>query len=262
MRRIIPRLAALAVVLALGVSERVVAADLSLGVDPLVIEFTAKPGASARASIVVSNAGNQVEHVIAVPIDWRTLFDGNIAVERAGAEGARSLTSGLTLSDTDFVLQPRQVRTLTLTLEVPTSKPATPASYWGGFLIEAKPLGAPGDSLGTGATVFVYDNVGQPRRHLAMRSLRLTGSGDQTRVEARLRNDGDSYLRIASHLAIQQAGRVVREFDIPMNSMFPQAERLLRQPLRGLAPGDYRVELSFDYGGETILDGVTQVRIR
>ena len=252
----------LAVLLMPVLSHPATAAELSLGVDPLVVEFSAGPGGSAHASVVVNNAGSDAERVMMMPIDWRTLVDGNIALERAGTEGSRSLTSSLTLSASGFVLQPGEARTLTLTLAMPQSKPSTPASYWGGFLIEAtRPTGSD-TGLAPGATVFVYDNVGQPHRHLSLRSLDLVGTGTQTRVEARLVNDVDSYLRIASHMVVRRGNHVVRDVDVPMNSILPRAERLLQQPLQGLAAGGYRLELTFDYGGETILDGVKQIQIR
>jgi hypothetical protein len=238
------------------------AAGVSMTVQPLVAEFNAPPGAAGRTTVTVSNNGSEPERFSARPTDWRTLADGSTTLEKPGAEGPHSITRDLSLSAYQFVLQPGERRELALSLAVPSAFSGSPGSYWGGFLVSAATLSAPASAVGIAATVFVYENVGAPRRHLTLQSMRVVEKKDGTsELVARLRNDAAGYCRIAAHVLVEQAGRVVYDDKVTVSTVFPGSTRLMTQPLGKLARGDYRVEVAFDYGGDTLLDGTTEVRI-
>jgi hypothetical protein len=238
-------------------------AAVSMTVQPLVAEFSASPGAVGRTSVTVTNNGTEPERFTARPTDWRTLADGSTTLEKAGAEGAHSITRGLSLSAYQFVLQPGERREISLSLAVPGSFPGTPASYWGGFLVSAAVVSAPPSAVGIAATVFVYENVGAPRRHLTLQSMRVVQNKDGTSdLVARLRNDAPGYCRSAAHVLVEQAGRIVKDEKVNISTVFPGSTRLMTQSLGKLPPGDYRVEVAFDYGGDSILDGTTQAHVR
>jgi hypothetical protein len=210
----------------------------------------------------VTNRGTEPERFSARPTDWRTLADGSTALERPGAEGPNSITPDLSLSSYQFILQPGERRELSLLLAIPAQFPLTPASYWGGFLVSAAVVSAPASAVGVAATVFAYENVGAPRRHLAMQSMRVVQKQDGTSdLVARLRNDSPGYCRASAHVLIEQAGRIVRDDKVSVSTVFPGSTRILTQALGKLAPGNYRVEVAIDYGGDSILDGTTDAHV-
>jgi hypothetical protein len=236
-------------------------ANISLGVQPLVAEFNVQPGSSGHIAVTISNNGTDPERVIARRTDWRTIADGSIALEKPGAERGHSITRDLSLSTYQFTLEPGENRTVTLALAMPDSTGLRSGSYWGGFIINATDVNAPPSALGVAATVFIYNNVGSPARRLRIQSMRLTGNGGDAKLIARFRNTGLGYVRPVAHLLIGEGGRIVRDQKITISTVFPGATRIMSQPIGHLPAGDYRVEMTIDYGGNSILDAVTNARI-
>ena len=231
-------------------------ATVSLTVQPLVAEFNAPSGSNGRTTVTVTNTGTGAERIKISHTDWRTLVDGSMTLERVGAERGHSITKQLSLSSYQFTLQPGERRDLTLALAVPASFTES-KSYWGGFLINANEIAAPVSSVGVAATVFVYENVGSPRKHLQIQSMRVSPNAGVPDLVVRLHNDSLGYCRPSAHVRVEQAGRVVRNQDLKVSTVFPGATRILTQSLGPLPAGDYRVEITLDYGGDSIVDGVT-----
>ncbi|MBC5806316.1 MAG: hypothetical protein DLM53_12350 [Candidatus Eremiobacter antarcticus] len=239
------------------------AANLSITVQPLVSELSVAPGGSGHVKVLIKNSGTAAERIIARPVDWRTLSDGSTTLERPGAEGDSSITRFLSLSAYQFDLQPEETRELALTLEMPGTFSTKPASYWGGYLVSAAPVVNPSSAIGVAATVFVYQNINKPRKHMQMKSMHVASAANGTaKLVAHLQNDGQGYCRSQSRLLIQQSGRIVREDKVTFPVLFPGASRTLTQNIDKLPPGDYQFELTFDYGGSSILDGVTRAQIK
>jgi len=236
-------------------------ANVSLTVEPLVAEFNAPPGTTGRFPVFVSNSGTSAERIVIRRTDWRTLADGSTALEKVGAEGAHSITRDLSLSAYQFVLQPGERRELSMALSVPADLSSAPNSYWGGFLISGNDVDAPPSAVGIAATVFVYDNVGSPKRHLGLQSMRVVTHGAGSDLVVRLRNDAQGYCRPSAHLLVEQYGRIVRDEKINVSTVFPNTTRILTQHLGKLPAGEYRVELTLEYGGDTIIDGITQAHV-
>jgi hypothetical protein len=254
-------LAFISALTALGFSTSPAPAAVSIAIQPLVAEFDAPPGTTGHAPVLITNNGNEAERIVIRRTDWRTLADGSIALEKPGAEGAHSITRDLSLSAYQFVLQPGEHRELSLTLAVPPSLPKG-ASYWGGLIAQASAVSAPPSAVGVAATVFAYENNGAPRRHLSLQAMRVASGRDGAKLIARIRNDAAGYCRPFAHLLVEQAGRIVRDEKITVSTVFPNSTRILTQSLGKLAPGTYRVEMTFDYSGDSILDGVTEARVR
>lgn len=237
-------------------------ADTSIVVDPLVSETHVSPGGTMTISVAVGSHSDQAERVVITPLDWRTRIDGSIAIEPLGSEGRRSLTPYCTLAVHQFILAPKEHRRIALTVALPTTLDPTPASYWGGFIVKATPVDQPPSTMGPAATVFVYNDVGTPKRHLTMQSLRtqLKAKG-VLRISARYYNDRDGYLRTGAYLTITQSARVVVKQQIGLGTIFPKQLRVVDQTVTGLGPGVYHVELDVDYGGETVLVGETNATV-
>ncbi len=253
--------AALAVAAGAFAYPAAASAGLSLSVQPLMTELHVSPGGSAGLSVRVTNGGDQAERVTVEPIDWSTTTDGDIRFGAVGTTGAHSVTKYLAMSLAPFVLAPGETRAIPLTLRLPASFPATAATYWGGFLVRSMDAGRPG--VGPAGTVFVYETVGAPKTHLGLSAMRVTRSGQSGAVfTARLHNDAAAYARLSGRLVVSSAGRVVHDEDVSTVTIFPGESRVLARDLRGLPPGDYQAELSVDYGGNVVLSGTTDFRIR
>lgn len=238
------------------------AATVSLRVDPMIVEFATPSEGDQKASISIANDGSAPERIVAQGVDWHTSVEGNVTLEQVGAERDRSLTPYLSLSPSSFILQPGETRDVALTYHVPGGRTSSVAARWGGFLIRATGVHDPESSMAPGATVFVYETVGTPRRHLALTSLSLRF--DHARVpelSARFVNDGETYLRPLCRLVIVRGDTLVRDVALPANVIFPGDKRAMRESIEPLPAGDYRLHLTVDYGGSSILDGALNVRV-
>lgn len=236
-------------------------AKVSLTVQPLVAQFEVPPGQAGHVTIAVSNSGSSSQVITAHPLDWRTIADGSIALEKVGAERQHSITRDLSLSSYQFVLAPGERREVTLTLNMPASVSTKPASYWGGFIFNSNDAGAPRNTVGVAATVFAYESVNSPSKNMSLQAMRVFSHDGSATLIARLRNTGASYVRPIAHLMIGQGGRIYRSVPVTINAVFPNATRIVSQNLGHLPPGEYVVELTIDYGGNSILDGITKVRM-
>jgi hypothetical protein len=236
-------------------------AGTSLGVEPLVTQVTVEPGNSVNIAVSIGSDADTPVRVIITPIDWRTRIDGSVAVEPLGTEGSHSLTPFLSMATYQFILQPREHRKVNLTVSLPAGFNPDPASYWGGFFVKATPLDAPPSTTGPAATVFVYNDVGKPKRHLTLQALRATAAKGDVRIVARYHNDGVGYIRSGMWVTVSQNGKTVHKEQVGLGAIFPAATRVVDQTVTGLPPGTYHVELDVDYGGDTVIVGETNVTV-
>jgi hypothetical protein len=229
----------------------------SLTVSPMVAELRPTPGSPDRVEVHVLNSGTAPERVTITPLDWTSRTDGSLEIEKPGAE-ASSLTRYISTPVWEFTLRGGERRTVPLDVAIPAQQRA--ASLWGGVLLKATAQDSPRTALGPATTVLLYADVGQPRRHMRIDALRLvaTGNGGGV-VMARLRNDGEAYVRAGGRLIVSQAGHVLYDHDVAVGAIFPNRIRLLQQRITGLqrgAPAD--VTLQADYGADVLLDGETR----
>jgi hypothetical protein len=255
------RLAAviITVATALGVAQPA-RAGLSLTVEPLVQELHIAPGSSGAFAVKVTNGGTEAEKVSVEPIDWNVTTDGSLQFRQTDLANSHSITRYLSVPAYSFVLAPGTSREFPLSMRLPISFSAAPGVYWGGFLVRAASVAKSG--VGPAGTVFVYETVGAPTAHLTLKAMRVTQSGSSGAVlSARLQNDGNSYARVSARLLIEQSGRVIQDRDLATPTIFPGALRVVNEEIKNLPPGDYRAELSFDYGTDVILTGSTDFRI-
>ena len=229
----------------------------SLTVSPMVAELHLTPGSPDRVDIQVVNGGAVPERVTITPLDWTSRSDGSLEIEKPGTD-PNSLTRYISTPVWHFTLRGGERRTVPLDVAAPALRPT--ASLWGGVLMKATAPDSPTTALGPATTVLLYADIGRPRRHLRIDALRLvpTGNGGGI-VMARLRNDGDAYVRAGGRIIVSQAGRVLYDHEIAVGAIFPQRVRLLQQRIGGLvrgAPAD--VTLQVDFGADVLLDGETR----
>jgi|GEM_PF-3354367 len=237
------------------------AANLSLGIDPMVLEFAAPFGGETHASVTVTNSGSSDELVYARPIDWRTSPKGDVLFERPGTERAHSLTSALTLVPSSFVLHAGETRDVAVILRLPANKDVSAANLWGGFILRASASGASAGGATPGGTILVYDTVGSPRRHLGLTKLAVASGSEGPHLVAHVVNDGETYVRPVVHMLVERGQTVVLERTIPCNVLFAGDAREITASLRGLPAAVYRIHFLLDYGDDSIVDGVTDARL-
>lgn len=236
------------------------AAGLNIAVDPLVIEMQALPGQAVKTNVSIANDGDQPERISIAPMDWTTRIDGSLAIEKPGTE-KRSITKYLKASSYQFTLEAGEKRSIDVTLLLPSGFSSAAASYWGGFFTRAIPISTRANAFGPGATVVVYVDVGNPHRSVDLQSLRASAQGGAVHVLARIRNTSNAYVRAGATLLFEEGGRVVQRVPVTIGAIFPGRFHTVNQTVRGLPRGQYRVELSIDYGGDEIEDGQTNLTV-
>lgn len=238
------------------------AVNVGLSVTPLATEMHVAPGSSDVTSVDITNTSDAPERVTIEPIDWSTRIDGSLSYERPGTEADHSLTAYLRPVAYRFIIDAHETRQIAVALSMPASLAGKTVSFWGGLLIRAVP---PDGSLalGPGATLFVYDDVGAPRRHLSIRSIRVKSGGaarDLT-LEVHLKNDGTAYARTGGTLTILREGKRVSTVHVPVGAIFPGRDRIIEQSVTGLPAGSYTGEVTFDYGGDTLAGADVDLRV-
>ena len=236
--------------------------SLSLTVSPLVVEFHAGAGDAATATVTVHNGGPDPERIVAMRMDWRVAADGTVRVEQPGTEGAASISDYLRMEPADAPLAPGETRELTLTLDLPASFPKTTAVYHSGFLVRAVPPDGH-VSFGPAATVVAYDTVGTPVSHAKITQLHVSSQGNGSALlSARIANAGSAYARPPGRIVLRRDGHVVVDQTDSIPVLFANEARVYNKALSGLAPGDYDVSFTVDYGGPTLIEGTTEVQVR
>jgi hypothetical protein len=234
------------------------AATINMSANPLVTEMHVLPGHADSTSTDITNNGDTDERITVEPIDWTTRLDGSISIEPIGTEGPHSLTKYLVAESYRFILHPHEQRRLNVALSLPQTLTTAARSYWGGFIIKAYPLNK-SLAIGPAATFFVYDDIGEPKRHVSISSLRVSRVWMQRSLQliAHLKNDGSAYARTSGALVIKRGDAIVNRENIPVGVIFPGHDRIVEHVLRGLPRGHYTVEATFDYGGDVIVGGDT-----
>lgn len=235
------------------------AADLSLGIDPMVLQLAVPYGGAAQEHISITNSSAADELVFAKPIDWRTTSSGDVLFEQPGTERSHSLTASLKLVPSSFLLHAGETRSVAVVLSMPPGQTQT-ATLWGGFILRAASSAASNSAAMPGGTILVYNTVGTPRRHLGLAKLGVNFQSHA--LVAKLVNDGDTYVRPIVHVLVERGQTVVMERVIPCNVIFAGDARQVSTSLRGLPPAAYRIHFLLDYGNDSIVDGVTDVRLR
>ena len=262
-RSIVSALTVVLIALApLGVRAQT-APGLQISVQPLIVQFAIAPGQQASAHVIVKNTGTQAARVNANQIDWSSNVDGTVKTGKPGLTGVSSVDPYLHLSGNEFTLAPGQTQEMTLTLDLPSTFPSAIGDHWGGYFIRATSAEGPAGSFGVGANILVYETVGSARKHLKLTTLRVEDAGGgNIRLVARMSNDGETYLRPQIHLQIAQGGRIVQSRDDSTPAIFAGNPRLYTRTFSDLTPGNYALALTIDYGGSSLIQGMTQFTVR
>ncbi len=234
---------------------------VNLSLDPLVEEMNVQPGQSGMTSVTIANNGNVLEQITIQPIDWNTRIDGGITLLPIGANKEHSLSRYLHIFTYHFTIAPKKSIVIPVSISIPSDVSSIPRSLWGGYLVRATDLHNPRLAIGPGATFFIYNDIGTPRRHLTITSLNGTIYRKSLMVSGALYNDGAGYLRVGGTVLVKKHNTTVVTEHVPIGAIFPGNRHIFRQRLALPKSGTYTVEVRFDYGGAVIVAGDTVVTI-
>lgn len=236
--------------------------SLSLTVAPLVVEFRAGAGDTGTATVTVHNGASDPERIVALRMDWKVAGDGTVRVEQPGTETKASIADYLRMEPADAVLAPGETREFALTLDLPSGFSHDTAVYHSGFLVRGVPVTGH-VNFGPAATVVVYDTVGTPVSHAKITQLHVTSpAAGAATLSARIVNDGTAYARPTGRIVLRHDGQVVVDQTDSIPVLFADESRVYNKALTGLAPGAYDLSFTFDYGGPTLIEGTTEVRVK
>jgi hypothetical protein len=264
-----------------ALSSQPASADIALDISPMVVELHGAPGTAQHGSVTIRNSGSGVETISLLPIAWSVRDNGDFSIDAVPREPDRNITPYLAVSQQQLQLQPKETRTIVIAATLPTQ---AGRSYWGGYLVRAS------DGNGgafAGATVVVYADAGEVRRHLRVTALDVTPraacvlAGPPVKVRApastasvapkpcltaTLVNDSDGYCRTGAHLLVAREDgakrTVVRDEQVTIGVVFPGRTRFLAKPLGDLAPGRYSLRLTADYGADHVIDAEKYFTVR
>ena len=228
------------------------AATGGLSLSPVVIERTAKAGATDSVTVA-----NHSAHTLAVTVaarPWRQSVTGVAQPSR------RATLSGVVLGAQSFTLKAGAQRTLTVTL---ASVP--PAGYEYGAL---EAIGLPPGAAGRKGIVTGYRLIGTlrydpeaPQLRLTAGKVRTTGSGSARILSLPVTNRGNTVKAVTGNVDLK-GPLGTRNSDIRSVRILPgKTVDVPLQATKGLVAGAYKATIELDQGALTA-DFSRNVRIR
>ena len=177
-----------------------------------------------------------------------------------GGHFANSLAPRAIINPEEFVVPPRDVEDVRVTLRL--DRKIGIAEYYGMLLFKSQPI-----PTVYGATIAVAGEIGVPVYYGIPEYTKKNAQFDSLSVvndtsDIALTNTGNVHLRINGEVNIRTFDRKLMQRDsLPEFVVMPGKQRKLRIGLEEpLDPGDYIVEVIFDYGAIELLMGERRFR--
>jgi P pilus assembly chaperone PapD len=226
------------------------------------------PGSATTVSVNVVNNGDEPLRIRAYAADWTLGQTGEMAFWPAG-KVPHSAHHLVAVAPAQFVLPPGKTQRVRLQVTVP---PGTAGGeYHGMVFFETGPQRA--EVKRRGATMLFNQRIGETiyvavppvRKQATVKGLAYMApeKGQPPRIGLALENTGTVHVRGTAKLTIAQPdGRPVLALPVEDLTLLRESRRLFYVPLKApLAPGRYRASLSFDYGGEALVEAETHLAI-
>lgn len=264
--------AALATLLALGLTAGPAIAQTTVEVSPLRVELNVAPGGSHTQAVSLTNQSTVPVRIRATVEDWFMSKDGTPQYQPAKPGTWTTASAWVRVAPPEQVVAPGQQATVRFTTTVPAG--TAEGGYRSAILFEFGPPG--GDPVARGRDVqfksrvatTLYVTVGQPAPKVDLTNLTVrAAAGRPAEIVATLQNASRANVRTKGVLTVyDKAGTVVRQIDVPNAPVLPESERDLAIPTAGereppLAPGEYRVEVKIDVGLRELLVGETVLKV-
>lgn len=216
-----------------------------LTVSPAITEWIVQPGDSQTKKILVINKTKKL-----LPV--QTIVQGLTVQETTvGDKSIFDASQWFSISEPDFILRPKQSRTVTITVRPP--KNAEPGGHYATvyFRQVAPPaLQTSGVAARVGMLGFVVVK-GDIRKSLSVTALRHDWLYRGVELTAQLRNTGNVHgLPRGLFIVEDWLGREVERFAVPPGMLLPHTERNYTALWRSPPMGFYTVKLLFSYNGK------------
>lgn len=233
-------------------------AQTVLSVDPPVTLYEARPGDSITGSITILNPGDRRVRAVLNLGDWHYREDGTAEYPEAGTL-ERSLSSWVSFTPSDLMLDPRARGTVRYTVTVPPD--AAPGSHWGVLFITGEdPEPPPGVTLATlsvrvAHVVYVNLPPEQPAGKITGIFGQLPeGSDDSYTLAIQYANTGNVAQRLQGYVELRDStGKSLFKFDFPLRITLPGDTTVqLFHVLGPLEPGTYSALVVYNYGDPNV----------
>lgn len=240
----------------LPAGAQAVSSKSALAVSPAILENVLTPGAATSFTVQVHNVTN-------FPLPIKTFMRG-LTVEAHTTDISETEQQRLDASkwfvikDSDFILQPNQIRTVSGTIETPAD--AEPGGHYATIFFQ--PL-VPAEALSP-STAYINARVGvlsflivkgdiKPKAEIesGIQTSGLVQQGPVT-FSFRIRNSGNVHLLPTGKLAIYDVfGAQVANLDVPPGTILPDSVREYTIEWNAASfINRYHAELTLDYGDE------------
>ena len=239
-----------------------------LQISQIEFDLVVEQGQVYSLTFLVRNDAERAQTIKLYLGDWDRDLDGTNRFYPPGTI-ERSLAGWLSLPFTQLTLGPEEAAEVKAELSVPPSDEATLAgTYWGIIFVQGEPR--PLEQAGTTVMaierfgVKVYATIaGTEVSEGRVAKLEVTPGEEGYQVEVYYENTGNVHQRVAGTLeVIDRTGAVVQELELGEFPILPGAVRRVAANLPLLARGIYQLRAVMDYGGETLVAGVTVLRVR
>ncbi len=223
-----------------------------LSVGPALFEVVLKPGETASKAIRVKNT---TDRPLPITASKQRLTPNEPEIDPTLVANFDA-SSWISLSDTDFIFQPQETRTIIATITVPDS--AEPGGHYGTIFFEVPvpPQGTAQTGSQTaprvGATAFITV-PGELHEDISVKSppkVPLATSSFPSKATVAIANRGNIHNFVTPKVTVRNwRGKVIAEKSYPPVITLPNTERTLslaELPPHGL--GIYRITLDLHYG--------------
>ena len=249
----------------LGVSA---VAQTGVGVSPPRAAYKAHAGQTIEGSVAVDHPGrSRPMRVEATLHDVLVRPDGEPVYLEPGSH-PRSAAGWITYAPLEFVLEPKQARTVHYSIQVPEGTPD--GTYWAVLFFDSGPLEEP-QAQGVGVRVrvrvghVIYVHVGeitQGGRIEGMRYLPPEGK-NPARIAIRFRNTGNGLMRLSGRVELRdEEGQVVAVGKVNNAASLPGYAYEIAATLdRTPPPGRYVALVRLEYGTPEVIVGEGEVEV-
>jgi hypothetical protein len=249
------------------------AGDVCL-VGGLAREVTLEPGGKSEGRIILQNRAEEPQDIKVYQTDYLFYADGRNVYGEPGSV-PRSNSSWITFSPSQFVIPPKETRSVYYTIQVPPTKDLA-GTFWSMLMIEPQSAAAPQTQSPeeTKAEVSVrtvlrygiqvVTDIGEMgTREMRFADRRLVVDGEKRTLELDIENTGERWLRPMVWAELyDEHGVSIGRFDGGRLRLYPGCSARFAIDLSQVPPGPYQALVVADNGDENVFGAQYKLEIR
>ena len=224
------------------------------------LSYVLEAGQSETSAVLVTNPGEEEAYLRLSATDARTSAHGGVDFPDT-SEPASAAGSWISLSETEFTLQPHEERVIPFTIAVPSD--AWAGEHRAGILVEladpgdSRPADFPEDEIYVAVLFRKALNVevivpGPTAVDFKVVSVQHILEGERSVFEVELRNEGNISTEVTGGTleVMDASGRIIGGQPVGMNGKFLEKDTVLHRILfeDALPEGQYSVRVNVGYG--------------